>query len=176
MQFGLKTAPMHYCKLMHSVLGELQGVICYMDDVTVHTKSTKEHLILIKEILTRLEKAKLKLNPKKCFWFKKSIKLLGYIIEENTIRLNPEKIEPITKRLPPRNVKEVQEWLGICGYYRRFIKDFAQRVSSLTRLLQKEVPFVWSKDCQSSFESLKHDLSTPCTADVGLHSEILFTL
>ena len=159
MQFGLKTAPMHFCKIMHSVLGDLPGVICYMDDVTIHTKTVEQHLKLIEDILKRLRDAKIKLNPNKCFWFKKSIKLLGFIIEKNQLRLNPEKIEPITGRKPPRNIKEVQEWLGICGYYRRFIKNFAQRISCITKLLQKEVPFIWSEECQSSFEFLKTTLS-----------------
>lgn len=84
-----------------------------------------------------LRKANLKVNRKKCTWLKKSVKILGHIVFSNGIQMDPEKIDKITQMKPPQNIKQLQTFLGLTGYYRRFIKDYAKTTSPLMILLRK---------------------------------------
>ena len=160
MQFGMKNAPSHFCNIVHEIIGDMKQVTRYVDEVVIYTETVNLHLEIIKDIMIRLKKHKVKLNPDKCTWMSESIKLLGFVVEHNEIKCDTDKINSITKRLPPRNVKELQEWLGICGYYRRSIKNFVLKVAPMTKLLQKETPFIWSSDCQLYFDELKQCLSS----------------
>ena len=91
-----------------------------------------------------LSEANLRINPSKCKWFAKKIKLLGHIVSGEGVAMDPNKIEAVQQRKPPSNVKQVQQYLGICNYYRRFIKDFAKIAAPLTYLLRGDVKFVWN--------------------------------
>ena len=105
---------------MNIVCGDLKFVEIYLDDLTVHSSSVELHIEHLMIVFERLKGASLSLNPEKCVFLAEKIKILGYIVSQHEVTMDPEKIEPIKSRLPPRNVKEVQQFLGIASYYRRF--------------------------------------------------------
>ena len=88
------------------------------------------------------------------FWLRE-VSFLGHIVSEEGIRVDPKKIEVIIEWKPPRNFTEVRSFLGLAGYYRKFVKGFSMTAGPMTRLLQKNVRFEWSEKCQASFEKLK---------------------
>ena len=162
MQFVMKNAPLHFSKLMHLLLGDLTFVVIFIDDLVIFTSSFEEHMRALKIIFYRIRKAKLKLNGKKCKWLCKRIEYLGYIIEDNFIRMSKDKVDKIVNRIAPKSVKDVQTYMGLINYYRKFIKDFAGITSCITDLLKKGTVFSWSDECNASFNNLKRILtSTP---------------
>ena len=88
------------------------------------------------------------------FWLRE-MSFLGHIVSEEGIRVDPRKLEVIIEWKPPRNVIEVRSFLGLVGYYKRFVKGFSMTAAPMTRLLQKNVRFEWSEKCQANFEKLK---------------------
>jgi len=123
--FGLRNAVIEFCKIMHALLGHLPFVIVYVDDITIFSKTLNEHLEHIKVVLDILKKNDLKLNKQKCKFFQREIKCLGYIISFNKIAMNPDKIIAIQNFLEPKNVKQLQSFLGLANYYSKFINNFA---------------------------------------------------
>jgi hypothetical protein len=157
--FGLKNAPAEFSFIMNQIFGDLIFVEVYLDDITVHSKTFSEHCYHISSVVKRLKKAGLRLNPEKCYWLASEIRLLGHIISSNAIKMDPSKIEAIKNRLMPTNTKEVQEYLGICNYYRRFIKNFAKKAKPLYQLLKKN-GFQWTDEHTISFNELKKALTS----------------
>ena len=102
-----------------------------------------------------LEKGKVICKLSKCEFRLREVSFLGHIVSEEGIQVNPKKVEVIIEWKPPRNVTEVRSFLGLAGYYRRFVKGFLMTVAPMTRLLQKNVKFEWSEKCQVSFDKLK---------------------
>lgn len=158
MPFGLKNAPADFSRIMYQVLGNLNYVKIYLDDITIHSKSLDQHVKHIQEVCKRLKRANLKINIKKCEWCAKEIKLLGHIISKNNVLMDPKKISAIKDRQVPKCVKDIQIFLGICGYYRRFIKDYAEMTVPLTNLLQGGVKFECQQEQQVAFDKLKEAL------------------
>ncbi len=129
---------------MHQLLGHLPFVRVYIDDVTIYSKTLEEHMEHLKIVINALYKAGLKLNREKCSLFRDQIKLLGYIISKDGISMDKKKVDCIVQRRPPENIKQIQEFFGLCGPYRRFIKDYAKISFPINDLLKSDVPFVWS--------------------------------
>jgi hypothetical protein len=123
--FGLRCAPLHFSKMMHMLLSHLPFVEVYLDDITIHSKDVMEHYKHTAEVLSVLRKVNLKLNFSKCKWFAKKIKLLGHIITGARISVDPKRTEAIKDRLPPKNIRQLQQFLGFCNYYKKFIKGLA---------------------------------------------------
>jgi hypothetical protein len=159
MPFGLKNAPADFSKLMYQVLGNLPYVEIYLDDITIHSKTFIDHVKHVTNVLGVLRSYNLKINPEKCSWFTETIKLLGHIISKKGVSMDPDKIEAIKNRVAPKNIKQIQHFLGICNYYRRFIKYYAKIAEPLTRLLRKEEKFEWNVEQQNAFEELKKKLT-----------------
>ena len=158
--FGLRNAPSFFSKVMYQVLGHLSFVEIYLDDVTIHSPDFSTHVSHIRTVLKELRKAGLKVNSTKCTWVARKIKLLGHIISKKSVSMDPVKIEAVKNREAPRNVKQVQSYLGLCNYYRRFIQDFSKIAAPLFRLLQKDKRFVWDDECQKAFDTLKERLTS----------------
>ena len=116
--FGLTNAPRDFSRIMYQILGDLSFVEIYLDDFTVHSRTKEEHLQHLEQVFQRLSDNNLKINREKCHWFLKSIKLLGHIISENSIQMDTAKIETIKSWKRPTKVKQVQQFLGLCNYYR----------------------------------------------------------
>ena len=160
--FGLCNAPATFQRLMDLLMRGLKynTVICYLDDLVVFSKSFSEHLTRLETVFLRLQKANLKLKTNKCFFAKQSIKFLGHIISQEGIKPSPGKIEVIEQIRPPKNQKNIKQFLGMAGFYRKFIPRFAEIAIPMTKLLRKNKPFVWDKECQESFDKLKQALTT----------------
>lgn len=128
MPFGLKNAPATFQRLMNSVLAGLQGIKCfvYLDDVVVYGSNLHDHNTKLKEIFQCFREFNLKLNPKKCSFLKQEISYLGHFITKDGIEPDPEKISAIQNFPVPQNQKSVKSFLGLVGYYRKFIPNFSK--------------------------------------------------
>ena len=113
---------------------------------------------ICKIVLQTLRENKLYAKLSKCEFWLKEISFLGHIVSAEGIRVDPVKIEAVVNWKPPRSVTEVRSFLGLAGYYRRFVKGFSVIASPLTKLLRKGVMFEWPDKCQNSFEQLKEML------------------
>ena len=121
--FGLAQAPAYFQKLIKNVLKGCNFAMGYLDNIIIYSRSEKEHLEYLEEIFTRLKTAGLKLKLEKCCFFKKHIQYLGHLISADRIQPLPEKLESITKMPAPKTTKEVKQFLGLVGYYRKFSQD-----------------------------------------------------
>ena len=140
------------------VLGNLNFVEIYLDDITIHSKTLEEHVEHILEVLQRLKEANLRLNAEKCTWCAKEIKILGHIVKNNSVSMDPAKIESIKTWNNPKTVKQLQQFLGLCNYYKRFVENFSKIAAPLFKLLKKDNKFDWDDSCQSAFDELKRKL------------------
>ncbi|XP_057719556.1 uncharacterized mitochondrial protein AtMg00860-like [Arachis stenosperma] len=111
-------------------------------------------------MLQILKEKKLYTKLYKCEFWKKEVKFLGYVVSKQGIAVDLSKVEVVTNWWRPTSVIEIRSFLGLAGYYRRFIKGFLQIAFSLTRLTQKDTPFVWTLECEESFQALKQKLTT----------------
>ena len=157
MSFGLCNAPATFERLMERVLDGLQWktALVYLDDVIVFGRTIEEEIERLEVVLQRFRAANLKLSPKKCLLFQKEVPFLGHIVGQDGVRADPQKIVAVKEWPVPRNVTEVRSYLGLCTYYRRFVKDFASIASPLHQLTRKGATFHWDGECQASFERLK---------------------
>lgn len=161
MPFGLKNAPATFQRVMDCVLREEIGICClvYMDDIIIFSPSLEQHKIDVDRVLNKLKQANLKIQLDKCEFFRKEVQFLGHTVSEDGVRPNQDKIETIKNWPLPKTEKEVRQFLGILGYYRRFIKDFAKLVKPLTSLLRKDNDFVITPETQQRFEKCKEILT-----------------
>ena len=153
--FGLAQAPAYFQKLINDVLRGCNFAMGYLDDIIIYSQSEQEHLEHLEEIFIRLKAAGLKLKHEKCCFFKKHIQYLGHLISADGIQPLPEKLESIAKMSAPKNPKEVKQFLGLVGYYRKFVPRFADISRVLTHLTKKEVEFKWTPECEKCFQILK---------------------
>lgn len=162
MPFGLKSAGSSFQRLMNAVLAGLQGMKCfvYLDDVVIYGKSLLDHNQKLREVFDRLREANLKLQPEKCHFLNREIIYLGHIVGTDGIKPDPGKFEAVDNFPQPKTPKQIKSFLGLTGYYRRFIKDYADIAKPLTRLLKKDVKFIWSPFCDEAFKILKNKLIT----------------
>ena len=156
--FGLKNAPADFTRIIKEVLGDLEFVEVYFDDFIIHSSTVEDHLEHIRIVVMRLESAGLKINGEKCTWFADSIKILGFIVSEKGVEMDTEKIAAINEMPYCKNVKHVQQFLGLVGYYRKFIKDFAKIAAPLYNLLKKDQRWDFNEACIQAFETLKKKL------------------
>ena len=160
MPFGLCNAPSTFQRCMHKVLGNLiyTKAPVYLDDINVHSRTFEDHLRDLQEVFDKLRAANLKLGREKCFFCKDEIQFLGFIVSKEGIKTEDSKIEKIKNFPIPRNLKELRGFLGLAGYYRKFIKDFSKIAKPLTKLLYKNQEYIWTEDQQQAFEKLKEKL------------------
>lgn len=139
MPFGLKNAPSTFQRLMNSVLREQINKTCvvYMDDILVFSTSLEEHINSLRSIFNTLRKAKLKIQIDKCDFLKKETQFLGHLLTNRGIKPNPGKIKIIQNLQLPKTVKQIKSFLGMTGFYRKFIRDYAKIASPLTKALRK---------------------------------------
>ena len=130
----------------------------YLDNIIIYSRSEKEHLEHLEEIFIRLKAAGLKLKLEKCCFFKRHIQYLGHLISADGIKPLPEKLESIAKMQAPKNPKEVKQFLGLVGYYRKFVLRFADISRVLTHLTKKDIEFKWTSECENCFQVLKEFL------------------
>ena len=159
MPFGLTNAPAAFMDLMNRVFRPYvdQFVVVFIDDILVYSKDAQEHEQHLKIVLQTLREKKLYAKLSKCDFWLKEVSFLGHIVSAEGIRVDPTKIEAVVNWKPPRNVTKVRSFLGLAGYYRRFVGGFSVIASPLTKL-RKGIKFEWTDKCQNSFEQLKRML------------------
>ena len=156
--FGLTNAPATFMCLMNSVFSRYleNFVLVFLDDILIYSKNQEEHedhLILELQLLREHE---LYEKLSKCDFYKDRIHYLGHIISDEGIFVDPEKIEAIMNWTTPRNVTDVRYFMGLIGYYRRFIKGFSRVAHTITSLQKKGIKFEWKPRCEERFQQLKN--------------------
>ena len=123
----------------------------FIDDILVYSKTRKEHANHMRMVLKTLEEHKLYAKLKKCKFWLERVQFLGHIVTKDGISVDPAKVEAIVNWPRPTNVSEVRSFLGIAGYYRRFVEGFSKIALPITKLLRKTTKFEWTLECEDSF-------------------------
>ena len=161
--FGLKQMPACFQRLMNNIFHQnpkSQHVNAYLDDVLVNSPSKSTHLEHLRDVLQKLQKAKLKIKLKKCKFFTRKVKFLGFDVTSEGFSPQMDKVEAINKFPTPTSVEKIQAFLGMAGYYRCYVKNFSKIASPLTNLLRKGAEFQWTPECETAFTTLKGELSS----------------
>ena len=161
MPFGLCNAPATFQREMNRIFFDLIGVclFVYIDDLVIFSDSIESHIKHLTMVFQILADNGLKINLEKCSFFKTKVTLLGHTLSTQGISPIPDKVKVIVNWLPPKNITQLKSFLGAIGYYRKFVKNFAQIAKPLFNLLKKDVRYVWSNDCNYAFEKLKKTLT-----------------
>ncbi|KAG8480517.1 hypothetical protein CXB51_024611 [Gossypium anomalum] len=161
MPFGLKNAGATYQRAMVTLFHDMmhKEIEFYVDDMIAKSKTENEHVQVLRKLFLRLRKFQLKLNPAKCTFGARSGKLLGFVVSEKGIEIDPDKVKAIQELPPPRTQKEVRGFLGRLNYIARFISQLTDKCDLIFRLLRKHNPGVWDEECQKTFDKVKHYLS-----------------
>jgi hypothetical protein len=162
MSFGLTNASTHFMCLMNSVfMPELDRIVMvFIDDILVYSKSTEEHEEHLRVMLQGLRDHQLYAKFSKFEFWINEVPFLGHVISLEGITIDPDKVRDVLNWKPPTSVTQVRSFLGLAGYYRRFIPNFSKISKPITKLLKKGNKYVWSKDCDEAFNTLKKLLTT----------------
>ncbi|PKU60537.1 RNA-directed DNA polymerase [Dendrobium catenatum] len=162
MPFGLTNAPAIFMDMMNRIFKDYidKCVIIFIDDILIYSGTDDEHAKHLRIVLETLRKNQLYAKYSKCEFWLKSIPFLGHIISGEGISVDPHKVKAIMEWPTPKNVTEVRSFLGLAGYYRRFVKGFSQIDMPLSKLMRKELKFEWTTECEKSFQALKEHLTT----------------
>jgi hypothetical protein len=172
MPFGLCSAPATFQRMMHKVLAQENWEKCliYIDDVLIYGRSAEEHYQRLRSVLQRIREAGLKLSPEKCTFMQQEVEFLGHIISQNGLKTSDSKIEKILQWPKPINEDQLRSFLGLCGYYRRFIKNYCYLAAPLEKLCQNSFQkkasrkissikkWEWNDQHEENFKKLKHAL------------------
>jgi hypothetical protein len=165
---GLTNAPSVFQSLMYSSLSPYIGkfAVLYIDDILIYSKTEDEHYHHIEQILKALQTHNLKAKLAKCNFIKQETKFLGHIVSEGIVKPDSSKFDPILKFPQPKNTKELQSFLGMCGWFRKHINWYAQITAPLAAIQNTEgkwPPDLWTPACTSAFEAIKQKIvSAPC--------------
>lgn len=164
MPFGLCNAPSSFMRLMNEVLRPFLNkfIVVYLDDILVYSKNQEQHLIHLRRLFEKLREVKLYGKLEKCTFMSSSISFLGYIVSKEGVHVDPEKIQAMSTWPVPTNVHEVRSFVGLAGFYRRFIRNFSTLMAPMTELLKK-ADFNWSFAAQTAFDDIKKRL---CSAPI----------
>ena len=162
MSFGLTNALAVFMDLMNRVFRPFldRFVIVFIDDILVYSKSEEEHAKHLRFVLQTLRDHRLYAKFSKCEFWLEQVAFLGHVVSKDGIQVDSKKIEAVAEWPRPTTVTEIRSFLGLAGYYRRFVKDFSKIAAPLTRLTQKNVKFVWIDRCEEHFQLLKDLLTT----------------
>jgi hypothetical protein len=145
---------------MDGLFNDLPYVVSYVDDIVCVSETFDEHINHLKTVLKRIADAGLKLNGEKTVFLATTLKLLGHIVSNGEIRIDPAKVEALVNRKPPRSLKDTHTWIYSLNFYRKHIETFARIARPIYNLFKKEQKFVWSNECQLSYDQLIKILSS----------------
>ncbi|WRX23202.1 Reverse transcriptase domain - like 10 [Theobroma cacao] len=156
MSFRLTNASAAFMDLMNRVFKPYldKFVVVFTDDILIYSKSREEHEQYLKIVLQTLREHRLYAEFSKCEFWLESVAFLGHVVSKDGVQVDPKKVEVVEKWPRPTLVTEIRSFLGLAGYYRRFVKDFSKIVAPFTTLTWKDTKFEWSKACEDSFEKL----------------------
>ncbi|GBM57276.1 Transposon Ty3-I Gag-Pol polyprotein [Araneus ventricosus] len=162
MPFRLCNAPATFERLMEAVVRGLSSEAClvYLDDIIIVGQTFEEHLNNLRKVFQRLQKANLKLNPKKCRFFQREVAYLGHVISAEGVKTDPENIKAVVDWPRPDKIHDLRSFFGLCTYYRRFVKNFSTIARPLHKLTEAKSNFNWTDKCVKSFNSLKQALTS----------------
>ncbi|KAJ9560990.1 hypothetical protein OSB04_006150 [Centaurea solstitialis] len=162
MSFGLTNAPAAFMDLMNRVCKPYldKFVIVFIDDILIYSKTAEEHGDHLRKVLEMLKREQLYAKFSKCEFWLKEVQFLGHIVTQEGIKVDPAKIEAIKDWESPKSPSEVRSFLGLAGYYRRFIEHFSAIATPLTALTKKDVKFEWTSTCEYAFNNLKGKLTS----------------
>src|SRR5262249_34145160 len=160
--FGLTNAPAAFIDLMNRIFRPYldKFVVVFIDDILVYFRSQEEHEEYLAVVLQILRDNQLYAKLSKCEFWLDRVGFLGHIVSKEGIQVDPQKVEAVSNWPRPTNVTEIQSFLGMAGYYRRFVKDFSKIAAPLTKLTRKQVRFEWDDSCEQSFQKLKECLTS----------------
>ena len=162
MPFGLTNAPAAFMDLMNRVFQPYldRFVIVFIDDILVYSGSSEEHSEHLRIVLQTLRERQLYAKLSKCQFWLDRVAFLGHVISAEGVSVDPQKIEAVVNWKPPKNVSEVRSFLGLAGFYRKFVEGFSKIAAPLTKLTRKDVKYDWVDACQKSFDELKGRLTS----------------
>ena len=165
MPFGLTNAPAAFMDLMNRVCRPMldRSVIVFIDDILIYSKTKEEHVAHLREVLEVLRRERLYAKFSKCAFWLQEVQFLGHLVNREGIKVDPSKIEAVMNWEVLKTPTEIRSFLGLAGYYRRFIQDFSRIAVPLTRLTKKSEPYVWGAEQQATFDTLRRRL---CEAPV----------
>lgn len=157
--FGLKNAPAHFQEVMNRIFHDLlhRGLVVYLDDLLIYEKDPAKHRQLVEEVLERLQRFGLLLSPEKCQFEVPRVSFLGHELSQDGVSMMGSKLDAIKRFPDPKNLKQLQSWLGLTNYSRAFIPGYSETTIPLTQLLKKDSPFVFSGACKQAMEALKEN-------------------
>jgi hypothetical protein len=162
MPFRLTNAALMFMDLMNRVFHEYLDsfVVVFIDDILVYLDNYVEHEEHLKIVLEKLPKKRLFAKFKKCEFWLEEVPFLGHIVNNDGLAVDPAKVQAVVEWERPSSVREIPSFLGLAGYYRRFIEGFSSLSGRFTALTRKNAPFIWNDKCEDSFQELKHRLVT----------------
>ena len=153
--FGIASAPAVFQRAMDTILQGIPHVVCYLDDILVTGESEDQHLQHLEEVLQRLQENGIRLHQSKCRFFQPSVEYLGHCINSEGVHTSDSKVKAIVEAPAPRNVTELRSFLGLVNYYGKFVPNLASLLHPLHQLLRAETRWIWTKECQRSFDNAK---------------------
>jgi hypothetical protein len=175
--FGLCSAPASFQRSMETLLSGLDGVLMFLDDILVVSKSKQENIDLLHKVFQRLDEAGLVLQREKCLLFQETVSYLGFVIDRHGIHKSPEKVKSILEAKVPSNCSELKSFLGLVNYYRMFVKNASSILSPLHNLLQKHVTWEWNSQHDDAVNSIKRALTSEDTlAHFNPDAELILTV
>jgi hypothetical protein len=162
MSFGLTNALAYFMYMMNKVFMEYldKFVVVFIDDMLVYSRSEEEHEGHLHLVLQKIRDHKLYAKLSKCVFWLKQVAFLGHVIWKGGISVDPSKVQDVLSWKAPTSVSDIRSFLGLGGYYRRFIKGFSKISKPMTELLEKDKQFEWTSTCEASFQELKKRLTT----------------
>ena len=158
--FGIKSAPGIFQQIIDTMLAGLPGVVSYLDDIIIVGKTESQHKANVIRTLQKIQDWGFHIKPEKCRFFLTSIKYLGFIIDRNGRRPDPDKINTIVKMPQPTDLTTLRLFIGMINYYGQFIKQMRELRAPFDKLLVKDTAFNWSTDCKKSFTKVKQILQS----------------
>jgi hypothetical protein len=162
MHFGLTNAPATFQRLMNSIFTDVLDtfVVVYLDDILIFSKNPADHSAHVKEVLTHLRKHQLYTKPETCEFSVNTTEFLGFVVSPSGISMAQDKVNAILKWPAPKNVKQVQSFLGFANFYQCFIFNYSDTVIPLTCLTRKDTAWSWDSKANSTFQSLKQSFTS----------------
>ncbi|QRV96423.1 Retrotransposable element Tf2 protein [Ceratobasidium sp. AG-Ba] len=161
MPFGLMNAPSYFQAYVNEIFKDLIGVtlVVYMDDILIFSKNREDHVEHVKEVMRRLRANHLFLKPHKCHFFTTETSFIGIVISPEGISMEKDKVKAILDWKPPTTLKQVQAFLGLAGFYRRWVENFSEKAKPLTELTRKGTKFQWTDREEKAFQSIKEAIT-----------------
>ena len=160
--FRLTNAPAYFMNMMNNVFMEEldKFIVVFIDDILVYSASAEEHEQHLRVVLEKLRQNQLYAKFSKCEFWLEEVAFLGHVLTAEGVAVDPAKIEAVKEWEQPRNATDIRSFLGLAGYYHRFIENFSKIAKPMTNLLKKTNEFEWTPECEQSFQTLKQKLTT----------------